>query len=323
LHAQLSKAQIVSAARDLTKEGDRLWDQGDYTGALDKFSRAFGLLKVPTIGQRQAECFEKLNQLVEASEKYSEISRLEPGDNEHFKKAVENGKKRASALRARLPKLEVKVQGERLDGAQLTVDGKVIPTELWGVSWPVNPGQRLIELVKGKRRANSRVTLKEKEHKSVTITLPPGDEPPVVPVPTATTPPTATTTPPTAPPPTATTTPPESSTSTQTILGIVATSLGGAALLVGGITGIVAVTKKSSLDETCQDGTCPAAQQDDVDSYNTMRTVSAVGLWTGGALAATGIILLLTAPDDSEPESEQATVTPWVGLGAAGIRGTF
>jgi hypothetical protein len=70
------------------------------------------------------------------------------------------------------------------------------------------------------------------------------------------------------------------------------------------------MSKKSDLDKAgCGDGsTCPASQRDNVDSYNSLRIVSGVGLIAGIALAGAGAYLLLTTPA-GESEAERATAS--------------
>jgi hypothetical protein len=97
----------------------------------------------------------------------------------------------------------------------------------------------------------------------------------------------------------------------------VAVGVGGAGILVGGITGFLAMDKRSTLD--CPDDSCTADKQDDVDSYNSLRTISTIGFIGGAVIAATGGVLLLT---DNE-KKEVARITPLVGPGRIGIGGRF
>ena len=73
---------------------------------------------------------------------------------------------------------------------------------------------------------------------------------------------------------------------------------GGAGLVVGGVSGVLALLKRNELDDNphCTDGKCGYAVEDEVGSLRAFRTVSTVGFIAGGALAATGIVLLLTGP---------------------------
>jgi hypothetical protein len=112
--------------------------------------------------------------------------------------------------------------------------------------------------------------------------------------------------------------------STQRTIGFVAIGVGAAGLLVGGITGGLALSKHGEITESCRDGHCPtgteALYNPEIDSYNAMGTISTIGFIAGGALAATGVVLMLTAP---KKMTTQATITPLVGLGFIGAKGAF
>ena len=312
--AQDIDPQARAAARALVEDGDKLWTSGDYAGALDRFSRAHGLVNAPTIAVRQAECLEKLGRIVEASEKYMTVSRLRlgPGAPDAFKRAVATALERVDGLRERLASLELTIQGEEVKGAKVLVDGREIPPALVGASFPVDPGDRVIEVVKGSRRVSETISIKEKETKTLTLTLPPGEDEPEPPV----QPPTQ---PPTQPPPAGPTA--EPTTSSQATWGWISLGVGTAGLIAGGATGLIAKGKQGSLDDTCVDKKCPPAQQSDVDSYNQMRMISTIGFGVGIVGVGAGLTLLLTAPDP-EPQ-QQAGVRPWVGVGSAGVEGRF
>ena len=110
--------------------------------------------------------------------------------------------------------------------------------------------------------------------------------------------------------------------SLQRTLGWVGLGVGAAGVVLGGITGLVASSKKSDLDSgDCLDGRCGPSERDEVESYNSMVTLSTVGFVVGGIGLAAGATLLLTAPS---PNSEsEAYVAPWVGIASAGIKGRF
>ena len=133
----------------------------------------------------QAECFEKLGRLVEASEKYMAVSRrkLGPGAPDAFKRAVATALERVNAVRERLAMLELTIDGDNVADAQVFVDGREIPPALVGATFPVDPGERVVEVVKGSRKVSEKISLKEKEKKSLTLTLPPGEDEPETPTP--------------------------------------------------------------------------------------------------------------------------------------------
>ena len=98
--------------------------------------------------------------------------------------------------------------------------------------------------------------------------------------------------------------------------------LGGAALVLGGVTAGLAADRHSALEEGCPDSQCPPDLHDDVDSYDTLRPISTVGWIAGGVLVAAGLTLVLTAP--SEPSSaDQVSLAAFATPELLGLVGTF
>ena len=112
---------------------------------------------------------------------------------------------------------------------------------------------------------------------------------------------------------------------------LVAFGVGGAGLIVGAITGFIAMGKHSDLEGKCPDGKCPADTQSDVDSYKSMGTISTIGFIVGGIGAAAGAVLWFTAPKETAAKAANfatvktkgVTMTPYVGGTEAGITGRF
>jgi hypothetical protein len=322
--------QTRAAARTLASEGDAAWDQGDYTLAHDRFKRAYALVKAPPLALREAECLVKMGKLLEASERYAAITNtpLDAKAPDVFKEAVAKARTDGDALRARLPQLELAVEGEGTEGSKILVDGKDVPRALWGVKLPLNPGKHVVELVRGDRRASQELEIAEGEVKRAVLRFKKAEAsapPPPPPKPRPVTPVTETASPnpapvqQTAPPPGAE----KSGGSTASTLGWVAIALGGAGLVVGGATAGVASGKQKDLDSAGCSGTkCPASLSSDVNSYNQMLTLSTVGFAVGAVGVVTGVVLLITG-SSSARTTQQAAVQPWVGLGSAGVSGRF
>jgi hypothetical protein len=89
-------------------------------------------------------------------------------------------------------------------------------------------------------------------------------------------------------------------------------------LIAGAVTGGLALGKHASLNDECPDGRCSTAHAGDVDSYRALANAATITTIAGAALAATGVVLLLTAPPSSRP-----SVGVYVGPSAAGIEGKF
>lgn len=94
--------------------------------------------------------------------------------------------------------------------------------------------------------------------------------------------------------------------------------MGGGALglVLGGVTGALAFSKKRTLDDSpaCADGKCLHSVEGDVSSLRTFRTVSTIGFVAGGVLTATGVVLLLTS-NDSSAQAKHKPARPRVALG--------
>lgn len=59
------------------------------------------------------------------------------------------------------------------------------------------------------------------------------------------------------------------------------------------------------------------------DAEARTRTLSLLGFGAGGALLATGVILLIVGSEGDAPSDESASIRPWVGPRSLGVLGTF
>jgi len=106
----------------------------------------------------------------------------------------------------------------------------------------------------------------------------------------------------------------------QKTVGLAAVGVGVAGLVVGAITLGLDASTHASLAQQCPMGQCPGALQSTVNAYHSLGIVSSTALVAGGALAATGLVLVLTTPKTSP---QPAGVSPVVGLGYVGLAGRF
>ena len=134
---------------------------------------------------------------------------------------------------------------------------------------------------------------------------------PVAPVPAPAATPAATTPAPApaAPPPASA--PPEGKKgSGLRTVGFVALGVGGAAIIGGVITGLMAKSAESTATEQCQDKVCPTAAESDFDSASSLATVTNV-LWIGGGvLAAAGVTLVIVGGSSGGQEPPKAATAP-------------
>ena len=84
--------------------------------------------------------------------------------------------------------------------------------------------------------------------------------------------------------------------------------MSGAILLAGAVVGIVVLSKNKSLSDQCPDRQCPADVEGEVHTFDTLRTVSSVGMISGGVGVGAGVLMLLLAPrpeSGAEPGAEE------------------
>jgi hypothetical protein len=108
-------------------------------------------------------------------------------------------------------------------------------------------------------------------------------------------------------------------------LAYVAVAAGGAGLVLGGVSGALALGKRGSLDDSasCKGDVCLPSQQAEVDSLDTLRTVSTIGFVAGGVLAATGVVLLLTAPPPAHAKSTSPRLALRLAPNGLSLTGAF
>ncbi len=297
-----------AAARDLASEGSGLYESGNFEQAYDRFARAYQLVHAPTVGIWAARSLVKLGRLIEASERFLELERLTLAENappEH-QKAKEEAAAERQALAPRIPSVRVLVEGAQPSEVFVTLNGELLPAPLVGAKRPVNPGKLAIKATRGNDTVEAAVDLREGETRDVKLAF------------VARPVPGAAAAAPGPPPPSPAPPSDEGDGSAQRTVGWVALGVGGAGLAVGGIFGILGLSDKSDLDDDCPDRRCEPEHYEALDAYETKKTISTIGFVGGAVLGATGVVLLLTAPEGGSAHLELET--PNAGWGRGGAR---
>lgn len=306
--ASAQSAADKETARSLMDQGIELRDHKDYKSALARFEAANQIMHVPTTALEVARTQALLGLLVEARDTLAQIMTSVPAPREpaQFREARAQAQTLDTALEARVPTVTVTVSGAREGTAvNLSVDGVAVPSAVIGLPRRINAGHHVMIATTSTSEGRAEVDLAEGEKKDVSIVL----------AATAKPAPAATTTEEEPPPPAL-----ESHRSY--VLPIVLFSVGGAGLIAGGVTGALMLAKQSSLSTTCPNHVCPPAAYGDLDTANMLATTSTIAFIVGGVGVAAGIVALI-AGKPSAPAPTQASIEPWVGLGWAGVRGTF
>jgi len=315
--AQAPDEATRTAARALGTAGVEAYQANDFATATDKLEKAYALLHAPSLGLWSGRALVKVGKWVEAAERFLEATSLQvpAGDYAVQKRAQADAAAELAALRPRIPILLVEVEGAALADCSVSVDGVPVPSSLVGSGRLVNPGTHQVDARHGDEQAHAELTLADGERKAaalkfVAAAAAPAPAPTVVP---ALVPPAQP-----APAPVQSHADEPPSSSAQRTWGWVAIGAGGVGLVVGSVTGLIAVGKKSDIDgnPNCRGDHCAPSAQSTVDTYNTCRTLATVGFYAGGAFAALGVVLLVTAPN-------QVSAQAYVGPGSAGLRGTF
>ncbi len=325
-------AQDVAQARQLGQQASAAFDAGNYAESEKLWNAATRLYPLaPTLTLGLARTQAKLGKLVAAQESYNKIVREwadKPNPQPAFKDALEAAKTEGQAVSARVASVTISLDGTVPPNAQVTIDGQPVNTAALGLRRPVDPGTHQVKAsAEGYKPAETSFEVKEGGSAEAKLRLEKDPNAAVAGaavtggagVAAAGTPGTE------APPPE------KPATGSNKTLAIAAFGVGGAGLLLGAITGFVALGKNSDLEKVCQGGTCPASAQGDVDSYNTMGTLSTVGFIVAGVGGVAGAVLLLTSPKQTGAAGPSRyatvktspTITPYLGLGGGGVTGSF
>jgi len=303
-------------ALDLFEQGRALFKKGDYAGALVKFEAAARVMRTFGILLNIAECQEKLGRPASAWATWREARALAAQAPKPDDEAI--AAERQKGLESKLSRMTISVSREAdVPGLEILRDGESVPRAAWGAAIAVDPGAHVVE-----ERAPSRKTRK------VDITVQPNGDRATLTVAALELEPAAevaasssTTTPsssltPLAPVGTGHDTATQDSRGGRRLAGWV---LGGAGLVGVGAGIAVAVAGQGKHNEavtTDLGGNLPLAEQME-SSANTMKSAGYVTIGVGGALLATGVILVLTAPS-SRPPSTFARLEPWFSSTAGG-----
>jgi hypothetical protein len=187
-----------------------------------------------------------------------------------------------------------------------------------GVPLPVNPGEHVATTqVPGGPVHEQRISIQKAEKKQVELEIDLGARPAET---TAAAPRPTGPEPPSPPPPTESARADVSSSGgSRRTLTYVAAGIGGVGVVVGSITGVMVLGKKSTIEENCRDTLCNATGKEAADSAQTLGLVSTIGFGVGAAGLATAAVLLLTRP----AAKSSAATTAWTPLVSQGAGGVF
>jgi hypothetical protein len=264
---------------------------------------------------RLAECFEKAGKTASAWTNFIEVAdKARAAGQEDREKAA---RERADALKPALSKMTVAVSppAASIAGLEVFRDGKPVGKGQLGIPLPVDPGKHVIEA----RAAGYKPWQTE-------IDVGAGAAAMAVEVPALEVDPAAAAPPPPGPadgpvaPGGGEQAPDQPAPSnTRRTVGLVTGAVGVVAIGVGAVFGILAIGKKSSAKDFCDDqNVCEAEGIDKQETGVAFGNVSTVAIIAGAALVGTGAVLFLTAPKAKPAQTGWiAPQAPRLGLGPA------
>ncbi len=321
-------AEDRETARSLMKEGDRLLRADDPAQALRAYRAAHTIMNVPPTGMAVVRALTRLGKLVEARDVALQVLRLpaEEGEPPAFSRARDEAAAAARALEVRIAGIVV-----RAEGATVEIDGVTLSQETVGLVRKVDPGAHVVVVrAPGFKAATLEFTLSEGETREFApqlAPLPAHPEPANAEAANARaeiSPPVAHSPPPPADPPQPVREagPREDSTTARSLMWGGA-SLAAAGLVVGSVTGVMAVRRSSDLRSTCPDAGCPPERQDDFDAAHSLATISNVAFALGIIGLGVGTYGYITYHAAPANHSSGTAVWRAIGPGTVALHGAF
>jgi hypothetical protein len=316
--AQRSAADIETA-RQLYNQGVELRDRGDMRGALEKLKAAHALGNTPITGVELCKTHAALAQPVEAREVCLGVGRIPPlaGETPRSQEARNEAVRIAEDMRPKISIVRLHIMGVPQGREPIVmVDGAPVPLAALGEARAVNPGKHDVSARVGNGpETRSQVDLAPGESKDITlpVTAPPPEA-----------------TPQPYPPQGGERPPPRERSNGLQTAGLV---IGGIGVGVGAVTGILALSAKSDLDNKCTDKICGVSDHDALDSAKRWGNVSTTFFIIGGVGALIALYATVNPPKsssaaaalpgDPKPALRKVTVSPDFGPGGMGFHGAF
>lgn len=308
--AQATK-EAKETARQLMQDGrEARDDKKDLKAALDAFRKAHSIMKVPSTGLEVARTLEMMGLYIEASEAAQEVIDIplpsKGKEPEAFTRAREEAETLLKEAKSKIAYIKLTIKGAKADAVAITIDDLTVGSNLLSDPIKQNPGKHTI-VAKGPKNVSQEVTLEPGATKEVTLDVSKEEKPKKVEVE------------PEPPPPP----PPEEKSAFLRPIPLIGFSLAGVGLIAGSVTGAMTLSKSSAIKSECSGNQCPKSKHDDIESAKTLGLVSTISFAVAGAGAVIGIVGLLMKPSPPKESTAKIHVTPWVGVGSAGIIGQF
>jgi hypothetical protein len=244
------------------EEGLALYAKGRFDEAYARFATGERIQHSPVLVLWMGHSRRSAGRLVAARALYRRVAgeALDADASPKWHTARDEARRELAAIDVRIPRLRVTVVGARGGPAVARLDGKRVAL---GTAVPVDPGVHRVLATDGAgRRLEKQVDVPEGKEHAVELVF--AAAPQAAPG--------------------------------SVIPGAVVTSLGLAGLVAGGITGALALSMASEVKDGCVGSRCRPEDEGKADDADTLARVSTAALVLGGAITATGVVLLVVRP---------------------------
>ena len=315
-------AQDLAAAEELFNKGVADLDAGKYDTACPALAESQRIDPRPGTLFALADCRDKEGKIASAATLYDDYLRasdqLKSAQRLRHDKRINAAKVRRADLAPQIPELTLALPPSAPAGVRVTRDGAEVSPAALGVALPLDPGEHVVTFRIGEGPVvEERISLAAGEKKTLEIDLRRAEKKPKSAV-VIRTPVGGSTQAPVG----------NEELSGRRIGALVAGSVGVAGLALGGVTGLMTLAKKPTIEEHCRGVVCDAEGKAAADATRLPALLSNVGFGVGAAGAAVGLILWLTeqpAPADTGRAARrvQATVNAGPGGTTLGLKGVW
>lgn len=305
--------QDKAAAEALFDDAKKLMAAKRYAEACPKFADSERL--DPGVGTllNLGLCYKQNGQTASAWSSYREAASQARAEGQSDREDL--ARQEAAALEPQLTKLVIEVPKETAatSGLEIKRDGEVVPSGLWGVPAPVDPGMRSIDVTAPNKKPLHLDAKTEGAGATAKVVIPrleDGPPPPPAAVTTTVAGP--------APAPDQGATPDAHPGRTQRIIGFVVGGAGALTVATGTWFTLLSVAQNKASQNT-SNATKKANFKSDADNS---RTIGFVGIGVGAAVLIGGIVIIVSAPSGARTA---LSVTPELASNGGGLSlsGTF
>jgi hypothetical protein len=309
--AQAPPPQAPAALNPVAREADQLFQEGraalkkgDLPRAADRFERSQELDPSPGTLLNLAEVYEHLGKLVKALDLFEHARKQLPDTDDRYPVARDG----IARVKPRIPTLRLNLAAGSPVQMAVRIDGAPVAISSLGADQAMDPGSyNVTTSAPGHEERSYDVVLKESGN--VTVTVEAGKKTMVMDAPQRSLPP-----PPPGRPPVLQT------------AGFAALGVGATGLVLGAVTGILAIVQKGDASTLCpQPSRCTGPGLTASGTGHALAAVSTGAFVVGLAGAGAGVAMVLLGRDprpagsDAAPRPPVAAVTPWVLPGGAGL----